>query len=126
MIWGMAMPMVTPEQAADAGEHDRLDQELLGDVAPLGAQGAADADLAGPLGHGRQHDVHDADAADQQRDGGDRAQDDAELPGRLLGGEQQVVGDGHLDVLLGVAGLVGGLDDRDRRADLVDRRRPGA
>ena len=103
MIWGMAMPRRDAEQAADAGEHDGLDQELLGDVAPLGAQGAADADLAGPLGDGRQHDVHDADAADQQRDRGDRAEDDAELPGRLLGLEQQVVGDDHVDVLLGVA-----------------------
>ena len=68
-----ADPEGDAEQAADAGEHDRLDQELLGDVAPLGPQGAADADLAGPLGDGRQHDVHDADAADQQRDRGDRA-----------------------------------------------------
>ena len=30
----------------------------------------ADADLAGPLGHRHQHDVHDADAADDQRDNG--------------------------------------------------------
>ena len=73
------------QQAADAGEDDRLDQELLGDVPPLGAQGPADADLAGPLGHRRQHDVHDADAADQERDRGDGSQDDAELAGRLSG-----------------------------------------
>ena len=65
------------EQAADAGEHHGLDQELLGDVAALGPQGPADPDLAGPLGHGRQHDVHDADAADQERDRRDRPQDDA-------------------------------------------------
>ena len=85
MICGIATPSVTPSRPPTPGEHDRLDQELLGDVAPLGAQGAADADLAGPLGDGRQHDVHDADAADQQRDRGDRAEDDAELPGRAAG-----------------------------------------
>ena len=79
------MPRVTPSKPADAGEHDRLDQELLGDVAPLGPQGAANADLPGPLGDRGEHDVHDADAADQERDGGDRAQDDAELASRLLG-----------------------------------------
>ena len=31
----------------------------------------ADADLAGPLGDGRQHDVHDPDAADRERHRGD-------------------------------------------------------
>ncbi len=31
------------------------------------AQGPADADLLGALGHGRQHDVHDPDPADDQR-----------------------------------------------------------
>ena len=36
-----------------------------------GTDGHADADLAGPLGDGDQHDVHDADAADQQADAGD-------------------------------------------------------
>ena len=70
-------PPAMPEQAADDREHDALGQELLRDVAPLGAQGAADADLAGPLGDGGQHDVHDADAADDQRDRGDQAQEHA-------------------------------------------------
>ena len=36
------------------------------DVRSLGTQGAADADLAGPFRDGREHDVHDADAADDQ------------------------------------------------------------
>ncbi len=42
----------------------------------LGADGLADADFAGPLGDRYQHDVHDADAADEQRDAGDAAHDD--------------------------------------------------
>ena len=34
----------------------------------------ADADLPGALRHRHQHDVHDADAAHHQGDGGDAAQ----------------------------------------------------
>ena len=53
--------------------------------------------------------------------GRDRAQDDAELPGRRLGFEQQVVGHDHVDVFLGVERLEGRLDHRDRGQHLVDR-----
>src|SRR5260221_9294563 len=49
-------------QAADLGEHDGLEEELADDVAAAGTDGFADADLARPLGHADQHDVHDADA----------------------------------------------------------------
>ncbi len=38
----------------------------------------ANADLAGPLGDGREHDVHDPDPADDEADPGDRSQDDVE------------------------------------------------
>ena len=111
MICGMAMPIVTPSRPPTPESTTVSIRNCWVMSRALGAQGAADADLAGPLGDGREHDVHDADAADQQRDGGDRAQDDAELPGRLLGLEQQVVGHRHLDVLLGMERLVGRLDD---------------
>ena len=47
-------------------EHHRLDQELQGHVPAPCAERAADPDLARPLGHGREHDVHDPDAADEQ------------------------------------------------------------
>ena len=59
------------DQSAGGREHDGFDEELQGDVPPLGPQRAADADLAGALGDRGQHDVHDADAAHQQRDAGD-------------------------------------------------------
>src|SRR5439155_236246 len=72
------------EQATDARQHHGLDQELLSDIAALGPQGPANADLPRPFGHGREHDVHDPDPADQQRDRRDRAQDDAELAGLPL------------------------------------------
>ena len=46
----------------------------------LGAQGLAEADLPDPFGDRDQHDVHDPDAADQQRDAGDAAEQDGEGP----------------------------------------------
>ena len=62
-----AMPMRPPRP----GQRERLDQELGEDVAAPGADRLADADLAGPLADRDQHDVHDPDAADDQRDRGD-------------------------------------------------------
>ena len=45
-----------------------LDEELHQDVALARADRHADADLARPLGDAHEHDVHDADAADEQAD----------------------------------------------------------
>ena len=53
--------------AADAGQRDGFDEKLQQHLARGGADGEADADLVRALGHGDEHDVHDADAADQQR-----------------------------------------------------------
>ena len=52
-----------------AGERRRqpLEQELQQDLAALRAERLAHADLARPLLHVDEHDVHDADAADGQR-----------------------------------------------------------
>src|SRR5262249_38771853 len=61
-----------------------LDQELQQNVARLGADGHAQADLPRPLGDADQHDVHDANAANEQRDGGDARQEQAQRPGALL------------------------------------------
>ena len=69
-LMSIVMPTEAPQpqreadDAADAGEQDRFDQELPQDVAAAGTDGHADADLARPLGDATQHDVHDADAAD--------------------------------------------------------------
>ena len=57
--------------AAGERQDDRLDQELQQHVEVARADRQAQADLARPLGHRHQHDVHDADAADQQRHRGD-------------------------------------------------------
>ena len=64
------IPTIPP----DSREDQRFGQKLRQNVAPLGADGHAQADFAGALGDADQHDVHDADAADQQRDSGDGRQ----------------------------------------------------
>ena len=42
------------------------------------AHGLAEADLAGPFNDRHEHDVHDADAADDERDGCDRGEEERE------------------------------------------------
>ena len=51
---------------------------LIDDVGPGRSDGAPDADLSGPLGHCCEHDVHDTDATDDQRDGGDQSEEEHE------------------------------------------------
>ena len=63
------MPISPPAMLSSDG----LGQELPEDVAPPRPDREPDADLARALGHGHEHDVHDADAADQQGDAGDGA-----------------------------------------------------
>ena len=72
-----------PDQPADAGQNDRLGQELPQDVAPLGPHRLAQPDLPRALGHRHQHDVHDADTAHQQRNAGDDAQESGQHAGDL-------------------------------------------
>ena len=47
-------------------EDDGLDKELGDDVFSLRAESAADADLAGALSDGGEHDVHNADSSDEE------------------------------------------------------------
>src|SRR3712207_7881478 len=47
------------DQSADQAEQDRLDQELEEHVARPRPDRHADADLADPLGHRDEHDVHE-------------------------------------------------------------------
>ena len=112
---GTARPRSTPISRRSR-HHGCLDQELLDDVAALRAQGAADADLAGALRDRRQHDVHDADAADQERDAGDRAQHEVEDPLGRLGLFQQLQRDGDRVVFLGVELAQQALECRRRSA----------
>ena len=74
-------PSDDADHAAEQGQRQRLDQELGEDVAAARADRLADADLAGPLADRDQHDVHDPDAADDQRDRGDPAEQEGQRAG---------------------------------------------
>ena len=63
-----------PDLAADGTEREGLDQELPQNVARAGAHRHPDADFASPFGDADQHDVHNSDTADDQRNTGDGAQ----------------------------------------------------
>lgn len=116
-------PTSTPIVPPSPGEHRRLQQELLQDRPAGGADGLADADLAGPLGHRNQHDVGDPDPADDQRDAGDRAGEQGQE------GELRRLVD---EVLLGagVEVALGGVGDPvavvEHGVDLLERRGHGA
>ena len=73
-----------PETAPRHREDERLDEELHQDVERLGPERHAQADLARSLGDAHEHDVHDPDAADQQRDRGDARQQGRHRIGPLL------------------------------------------
>src|SRR5205085_9839703 len=60
------------EDAADDRERDRFEEELQQHVTSLRADGHANADLSRPFRYRVEHDVHDADAADEYRHRGDR------------------------------------------------------
>src|SRR5436190_990286 len=55
------------DQAAQSAEHNGFDEELAQDIAPMRADGEANADFASPLGDADEHDVHDANPADDER-----------------------------------------------------------
>src|ERR1700694_1666492 len=75
---------------------------------PRAPKAPPNADLASALENGSQHDVHDADAADEERDGGDGHHDGIEklLSALLLG--EELRGDDDVKVT-GVA--MGGIQD---------------
>ena len=69
--------------ASQDRERDRLGEDLPDDVAAAGAKRLAQADFPRPLAHDHQHDVHDDDAADDEREGDD-ADEHGEDAGRHL------------------------------------------
>ena len=58
-------------------------------------QCAADADLTSPFGNGRQHDVHDPDATNDQRNTGNDSHEDDEHDARVAGLVEQFLGNDH-------------------------------
>src|SRR6266849_7295923 len=79
------------EDAADEGDEDGLGEKLEADLAVGGAHRFADANLANAGADGGEHDVHDADATDQQHDERYREQDHGH-GGRCLVGNRYELG----------------------------------
>jgi hypothetical protein len=69
------------DDAAEHAEQRGFGQELHQNIPAPRANRFAQADFARALGDRDQHDVHNADAAHQQRDGGDAAQEDGQHAG---------------------------------------------
>ena len=78
------------DHAADEREHDGFHEELLENVVVGGADGFAQADLLRAFNDGHEHDVHDADAADDERDGSDRGEEERQ-DGRDVAEEREHV-----------------------------------
>ena len=53
-------------ETTDDAEDERFEEELEHDVAGAGADGFADADFAGALRNGDEHDVHNANTTDDE------------------------------------------------------------
>ena len=70
------------------------------DVARTGAHGQANADLAGALDHADQHDVHDADPADDERNAGDGAEKECHRAGRGGGGLRDFLLVAHNEIVV--------------------------
>ena len=84
-------PPRMPEDAAQDREEDRLHEELRRDVGAARPDGLPDADLLRPLGDGDEHDVHDADAADEKRQRDDADHRHVEHAGELAVERREVV-----------------------------------
>ena len=92
---------------AEESEQDGFGEELGADVAPGGAEGAAQADLGAAFEDGDDHDVGDADRADQEGDGAEAEEQAVEGAFGVGLGDQG--GGGLADVdLVGVLGVGGG------------------
>ena len=61
------------EDPAAEADDATFDNDLEEDIAAFGTDGEADADFADAFGDGSEHDIGDADAADDQADAGDEA-----------------------------------------------------
>ncbi len=74
------------ERAKDT-ENNRLKKELKENIATGGTDGFANADLASAFGNGNKHNIHDADAANNKRNRGNKSEharnDGKERAGRM-------------------------------------------
>ncbi len=92
-------PATTPINAADRREHDRFGKELPQNRRGARADRHAQADLARALGDRDEHDVHDADAADDQRNGRDAGEQQLHDRAGLRSGLRDRLQVAHLKVV---------------------------
>src|ERR1039457_4476779 len=86
---GRGKPKSDADDAPEGCENDRLDKELDHHIVVEGTDCEANTDLPRSFGDRYQHDVHDADAAYEQADGGNRAEQcGQDLHRRSQGGEE--------------------------------------
>ena len=71
MTFARIFPTIDTDDASHTGEHGRLGEELGQNPLFLGSDSLLKTNLAGSLGDGHEHDVHNADATDQKRNTGD-------------------------------------------------------
>ena len=69
-----------PDQSTDRTQAHRFNQKLRENVVAARAYCHAHANFARPLGYAHQHDVHDSDAAHEQRHASDCAEQDRHHP----------------------------------------------
>src|ERR1035438_1600094 len=77
--------------AADQTDAGRLDQKLQQDGPPFRTDRLAPADFPRSFGDGHEHDVHDADAPDKQREAGDEQADAGDGAGDLVEKFQKLI-----------------------------------
>ena len=82
MTFEATMPSGNADDAAHGAQDDGFDEELSEDVAAVRADGQANPDLAGAFRNANEHDVHDANATDDEGD----ASDGKEETGHDVGG----------------------------------------
>jgi hypothetical protein len=122
-VWSGGKPATVG--AAEHPEEHGFGQELDADVAFGGAQGAAQPDFGAAFEYADEHDVADADGADEQGDGAEAEEQAVE---RAFGGgarDQDVGGSGDSD-LVGVFGVRGGGEHLVHGLDLVGAPAPSA
>ena len=118
------------DDAAGQAHRGALEQELGGDVAPAGAERAAQADLADALEHRDERDVGDADRADEQRHAAEQQEQRVEVVLDRAAQLARVRRRGDLEQARVARaerdrGLAGDQVDRaDARLDLGERRAP--
>src|SRR5690625_2429583 len=97
---GAAQPQRHAKHTAKRGQHNGFHQKLGQHIAAARAYGQPDANFARAFGYRHQHDVHDADAANQQADGRNAAQQQAHGGGGFGQRIQDVLGVAHAKIVV--------------------------